>query len=182
MNRDTTAVEWIDAYLEWMVDDEKALAADAGGEMDFVAVSLDWMEEAATPERGLAEEAERTIAALSAISAEERDNQRETALLDALHMEAECMRVVAQILDRGGRSPEALAMALETLRFADRMLADEQRAWHALQAQRRWELALSPKKAWESQLDYRWDAALDHVAEDVHALTGRVLALQTFHA
>lgn len=179
MNRDTTAVEWIDAYLEWMADDEKALAADAGGGSDFVAVSLDWVEEAAIPERGLVEEAERTIAALSA---EERDKQREAALLDALHMEAECMRVVAQILDRGGRSPEALAMALETLRFADRMLADEQRAWHALQAQRRWELALSPKKAWESQLDYRWDAALEHVAEDVHALTGRVLALQTFHA
>lgn len=153
MNREARTVEWIDAYLDWMVEDEGMLAR--------------------------AGDAERTLAELSA---EEREDQREAALLDALHMEAECMRVVAQILDRGGRSPEALAMALETLRFADRMLADEQRAWNALQAQRRWELALSPKRAWETQLQYRWDTALDHVAADVQALTGRVLALQTFQA
>jgi hypothetical protein len=107
---------------------------------------------------------------------------REAVLLDALHMESECVHIVNQILDRGSRSPEALELALDTLRAANDLLADESRAWHLLRARKQWRLALTPRAAWENQLDYRWSEAIDHVAIDVQALAGRVLALQSLRA
>jgi len=143
--------------------------------LDWIGAYLEWME------NDLLADEESAVAAVEA-RAEERELRREAVLLDALHMEAECVHILKQILDRGRSSPETLQLALETLRNANDLLADERRAWQALRAQKRWHLALSPKAAWENQLDYHWSDALEHVARDVHALTGRVLELQRFDA
>jgi hypothetical protein len=145
-------LDWVDAYLEWMAGDDGMI----GGPVCLAADDVD---------------------ADDAFPAE-RAQFRETVLLDALEMESECIHILRQILDRGSRTPETLALALETLRSADDLLADESRAWHVLASKRRWPAALSPAATWENQLDYNWSKALDNVAVDVHALTGRVLALQ----
>jgi hypothetical protein len=149
---DRSTALWIGAYLDWM-EVRDDLVADA---------------EAAL----LAGEARRA----------EREQRCEAVLLDALRMQAECVHILKQVIDHGRPAPEALQLALETLRNANDLLDDESRAWHALRAQKRWQLTLSPTSAWENQLDYHWSDALDHVAKDVHALTGRVLAMQEFRA
>ncbi len=112
----------------------------------------------------------------------EREQFQEAVLLDALQMETECVHIVRQILDSGLRSPEALSLALDTLRNANELLMNEERAWHALCAKRRFQFALTPLGAWGNQIDYDWSHALGDMAADVHALTGRVLALQTLRA
>jgi len=185
MERNTernTPQDWTGAYLDWMegeVDliDEAAILAmeDAGDGVDFTAVFLEWME--SPPRRNRRADDRIVVAAVPENGSPEHELRRENTLLDALHMEAECVHILRQILDRGSQSEETLGLALETLRSANELLADESRAWHALRAQKRWHIALSPKAAWENQLDYHWTEALDHVAADVQALTGRVLRM-----
>ena len=167
MDQSRWGQDWIDAYLDWMTGDDGLLGgpvalAAAGMEADmddgeyFTAVYLEWMDGLAAGEP-----------------------VREAVLLDALRIEAECVHMLRQVLDYGSRSPEVLALALESLRAANDLLDDESRAWHALRSRRQWHQALTPGAAWENQLDYNWSHALEDVAVDVHALTGRVMALQS---
>jgi hypothetical protein len=176
------ALDWTGAYLDWMEDrdgprdDVAALAAaQAVDRVDFTARFLEWMETPPRLDRRASDKG--GVAVMGEVRVDEQDLRRESVLLDALHMEAECVHILRQILDRGSSSPDALGMALETLRNANELLADESRAWHALRAQKRWHIALSPRSAWENQLDYHWTEALDNVAADVQSLTGRVLRL-----
>lgn len=176
-----TALDWTGAYLDWMDnrdDPQEATAVLAVGSddrVDFTATFLEWMETPPRLDRRASDKGRAAI--LGEVRVDEQDLRREKVLLDALHMEAECVHILRQILDRGRRSEDEIGLALETLRSANELLADESRAWHALRAQKRWHIALSPKAAWENQLDYHWTEALDNVAADVQALTGRVLRL-----
>jgi len=164
MDQSRWGQEWVDAYLEWMTDADgmagarRSLAA-ADIDLDdgefFTSAYLEWMDSA------------------------DRERIREAVLLDALHIESECVHILKQVLDYNSRSPEVLALAMESLRAANDLLADESRAWRALSAKRDWQMSRTPAAAWENQLEYDWSHALEDVAVDVQALTGRVLALQT---
>lgn len=166
MDQSRWGQDWIDAYLEWMTGDDGMLAgpvalasSDADADIDdgeyFTSVYLEWMDNLAAGEP-----------------------VRESVLLDALRIEAECVHMLRQVLDYGGRSPEVLTLALDSLRAANDLLADESRAWRVLTAKRDWQMARTPARAWENQLEYTWSHALEDVAVDVQELTGRVLALQ----
>lgn len=164
MDQSRWGQEWIEVYMEWMTGDEgkiggPARLADADIDLDdseyFTAAYLDWMDSA------------------------DREKAREAVLLDALHIESECVHILRQVLDYGSRSPEVLAIALDSLRSANDLLADESRAWRALSAKRDWHMTRTPGGAWQNQLEYDWSHALEDVAVDVQALTGRVLALQS---
>lgn len=175
------AADWIGAFMEWhsgdggLIEGTATLAADGtdGGDF-FTTVYFESMDvlAAAAPVPDLRDDAFPL----------ERAQFRETVLLDTLHMEAECVHILRQILDRGSRSPETLALALETLRNANELLDDEARAWHALGAKRRQQLALMPWADWDDHVDDNWSHALEEVAVDVRSLTGRVLALQSLNA
>ena len=177
------ATDWIGAYMEWMTGDDALIQAPArfasgdtdGGEF-FTTVYLEWMD--APP---AATEPAPEFRADDAFAAE-REQFRETVLLDALHMEAECVHIVRQTLDQGSRSRETLALALETLRNANKLLEDEARAWQTLSAGRQRRLALAPTMNRENHVEYNWSHALEEVAVDVQSLTGRVLALRTLSA
>ena len=78
MERDEALAGWMAAYLEWM----------SGGTVRVVVESAD------DPEP-------------DGLSLAERESRRETTLMEAMHMQAECVRIVAQILERGARSPQA---------------------------------------------------------------------------
>lgn len=168
MDQSRWGQDWIDAYLEWMTGDDGLLAgpvalasSDADADMDdgeyFTSVYLEWMD--------------NLLAAGGQV--------RETVLLDALHIEAECVHILRQVLDYGSRSPEVLALTLESLRAANDLLADESRAWRVLTAKRDWHMSRTPAGAWENQLEYDWSHALEDVAVDVQQLTGRVIELQS---
>jgi hypothetical protein len=169
--------------MEWdtgdgsLIEGSARFAADETDGGDFFATvyfeSMDVLAAAAAPMLEL--RADDTSPA-------DRAQMRETVLLDALHMEAECVHILRQILDRGSRSPETLALALETLRNANEVLGDEARAWHALSVKRQKQLAFTPMAAWENYVEYNWSHALEEVAVDVQSLTGRVLALQTLNS
>ena len=183
MEQRSVGTDWIGAYMQWMTGDDVLAEAPAyfaaddtdGGEF-FTTMYLDSMKvlaEAAAPMmRRRADDAVNT----------DRAQFRETVLLDALRMEAECVHILRQILDRGSRSPETLALALETLRNANEVLADEARAWHALTVKRQQRLVFTPMAAWDNYVEYNWSHALEEVAVDVHSLTGRVLQLQTLNS
>ncbi len=158
MDRDGWAADWIGEYLEWME------AATVAAAVPLLAIRA-----------GIPRAAGNDGDAFPA----EREQFRETVLMDALRIESECVHILSRLLDNGEGTPEKVALALDTLREANDLLADESRAWHALRTRRQWQLALSPIGAWETQLDYQWSAALDHVAADVHALAGRVIALHS---
>ena len=177
------AADWIGAYMEWQTGDGSFIEGPAilaveetdGGDF-FTTVYLESMKvlaEAAAPM--LRRRADDAVSG-------DREQRRETVLLDALHMEAECVQIVRQILDRGSRSPETLALALETLRNANEVLADETRAWHALAVKRQQRLVFTPMAAWDNYVEYNWSHALEEVAVDVHSLAGRVLQLQTLNS
>jgi len=178
-----SAADWIGAFMEWhsgdgipMREPETLAAEDTDGGGFFTAVYLESMKvlaEAAAPMMR-----RRADDAVNA----DRAQFREAVLLDALRMEAECVHILREILDRGSRSPETLALALETLRNANEVLADEARAWHALTIKRQQRLAFTPMAAWENYVEYNWSHALEEVAVDVHSLTGRVLQLQTLNS
>ena len=177
------ATDWIGAYMEWHTGDGTSIegpaflaAEETDGGGFFTTVYLESMKvlaDAAAPMlRRRADDA----------SPADRAQMRETVLLDALHMEAECVHILRQILDRGSRSPETLALALESLRGANELLGDEARAWQALSVKRQKQLAFTPMAAWENYVEYNWSHALEDVAVDVHSLTGRLLQLQTLNS
>ncbi len=177
------AADWIGAYMEWFAGDDSLIEGpaclaveDADGGNFFTTVyfeSMDVLAAAAEPGSQFRDDDAFPV---------ERAQFRETVLLDTLHMEAECVHILRQILDRGSRSPETLALALETLRNANVLLDDEARAWHALNDKRRQQLALTPWADWDDHVDDNWSHALEDVAIDVRSLTGRVLALQSLNA
>ena len=83
---------------------------------------------------------------------------RETMVLMASRTDVDCLQIA------------------ETLRRAERLLEDEREAWRALSAlkgcDRRRSAAIAPEVSSPG-----WEAALETLAADVHALESKVLAL-----
>lgn len=187
MDQNRFAVDWIGAYLEWSNSDDPAAgsssfrsngivepSADAGGE--FPAAYFEWMD-AIEPARQ-ADFREYAIAAAADSggggAAGERDAFREVTLLAALQTEADCVHILRRILDGGGATPGTVKLVCEAIGHAERLLEEEQSAWHALTGLRRGDLPQWRATA-PTNFAADWPHALEDVAADVRALTGKVL-------
>jgi hypothetical protein len=177
---DRRTAEWIGAYRAWLDGEEGMIerrssarrsSSDSDGG-DFAACFLEWVQVESAP----------LLEFKGAEQPAAREQIRESVLLDTLRMESECVHMLRQVLDGDSRTPETLQLALQALRSADDLLLEENRAWHALHEKHHWFLQDSATAAWESQLEEDWSEAIEHVAADVHELTGRVLALQACRA
>ena len=182
--------DWIDAYLEWTNSEGQAVGvclppggriaqAGAAAGVDFAAAYLEWMDAAQVArESGPGRRAGAFVAyAGGAGEMNELDVFREAALLVALRTESDCVRILRRILEAGDASPRAVTFAYEALQHAERLLEDERSAWRALSALRSCYSPLS-MPAWRTDFETDWPHAIEDVAADVHALTGKVLALQ----
>lgn len=180
---DRRTAEWIGAYRAWLDGEDgmlerRSYARRSGGGTDggddFAACFLEWVQVESAPLLDF-KRAEQPAPG-------EQEQVRESVLLDTLRMESECVHMLREVLDSDSRTPETLQLALQALRSADELLLEENRAWHALHEKHHWFLQDSAAAAWESQLEEDWSEALEHVATDVHELTGKVLALQACRA
>lgn len=183
MEPNNRMVDWMVEFLEWSDTEARGCAlGGAGGDAardageDFRSAYLDWMgEEAPGHETGIFLDA----------GASDGDTDDELGGLDvfresllvALQTESDCIQFLRRVLDAGGASPGTMDMAFEALEHAERLLEDERRAWRALAALGQFEPAQSQAR-WRSGFEADWPHVLDEVAADVHALTGRVLALR----
>jgi hypothetical protein len=188
---DRRTAEWIGAYRAWLDGEDGMIerrsnarrsGGDADGGDDFAACFLEWVQVESAPLLDFKRAEQPAQAAPGEVPPAEREQIRESVLLDTLRMETECVHMLREVLDSDSRTPETLQLAMQALRSADELLLEENRAWHALHEKHHWFLQDSATAAWESQLEEDWSEALEHVATDVHELTGRVLALQACRA
>lgn len=162
MNQSPLGVNWIDEYLDWVTPanhprETRGLPLATRSTSESVAAYLEWMD------------VDRSDAGNAALPAPAANPVRETALLAALQTESDCMHMMRRALDAGEPSAQTLQLATEALEDARRLMEKERGAWSALRRQ-----ADSPPPFTHAG----WPDALEGVAADLHALTGKVLALQ----
>lgn len=186
MGQIDSAVNWIEAYLEWAnadaqsgwLDPPPRSSSDTKAEAaeEFVAAYLKWVDAAQSPEdpgsRGPGRNAGRSPEDMRKL-----DVFREAVLLVALSAESDCMHILRQMIDDGQSNPLAVQLATEALGHAHKLLEDERNAWRALTALRNCDRRRS-QAAWSAATDGEWPHAIETMAADVHDLTGKVLALQ----
>lgn len=151
MEQDRSTAEWIAAYLEWT-----GTEGDSGA--DVAEAYFDWTNAAQAGARRTGSEGDGL------------DKLREAVLLWALRTESDCMHILRQVLDERSSAPDILRLAYEGLEHAERMLENEQRAWHALTTLR--------NRAWATHFDSDWPHAFEGVVTHVRALAGKVLELR----
>lgn len=171
--------DWIGAFLDWTQIDptEAATPFVARSDEDFSAAYLDWLD------AGMPAQAPVSSSGRSAVPARRASDVfggtsgfHEAVLLAALHTESDCLHVLRQVLDTGAPNPGTVRLAVQALEYAHRLLDDERSAWRVLSAlggngRRR------ASDAWHAGFETDWPQALETVAADVQALTGKVLAL-----
>ena len=150
MEQNANTAEWIAAYLEW-TDAE-------GAGQEFAEACIDWTVPARTSASDVGGEGEGL------------ERLRESVLVWALRTESDCMHILRKVLDERSAAPDILRLAYEGLEHAERMLENEQRAWHALTTLR--------NCAWATGFDSDWPHAFEGVVTDVRALAGKVLELR----
>lgn len=182
MDQMNYATDWVGAYLEW-TEIEWAESGRgsisrgiAAADDDFPAAYLEWLDAgvpAHAPPRGNrgATPARRASDVIGGSG-----GFHEAVLLAALHTESDCLHLLRQVLDAGAPNRGTVRLAVEALEYAHRLLDDERSAWRVLSAlggngRRR------SSDAWRTGFEADWPHALENVAADVQALTGKVLAL-----
>ena len=184
MDQINCATDWIGAYLEWTHGEWMEIASSSlarGGigatDGDFPAAYFEWQDASTPAQQPVAPYCVRTPARRAADVIGNATGFREAVLLAALHTESDCLHILRQTLDGGATNPGAVRLAIEVLEHAHRLLDDERSAWHALSA-----LSGNGRRrasdAWRTGFEADWPHALEDVATDVRALTGKVLALQ----
>lgn len=183
MDQINNAPDWIGAYLEWTQGEWTKVAASssasgglAAGDGDFPAAYLEWLDAGVPARAPLLSNRGATPARRASDVFGGTSGFHEAVLLAALHTESDCLHILRQILDGGAPNRGTVRLAVEALEYAHRLLDDERSAWRVLSAlggngRRR------SSDAWRSGLEADWPHALDNVAADVQALTGKVLAL-----
>lgn len=183
MNQIKCATDWIGAYLEWTQCEWTETAASspaqggsAASDGDFTSAYLEWLDAGVPARAPLASARGATPARRASDVLGGGSGFHEAVLLAALHTESDCLHILRQILDGGAPNRGTVRLAVEALEYAHRLLDDERSAWRVLSAlggngRRR------SSDAWRSGLDADWPHALENVAADVQALTGKVLAL-----
>lgn len=177
MDQTSSAPDWVGAYLDWtQIERMELKAIIATAESDYPAAYLEWLDASGTApalpgnSRG-AVPARRASDVFGGAS-----GFHEAVLLAALHTESDCLHLLRQVLDAGAPNRGTVRLAVEALEYAHRLLDDERSAWRVLSAlggngRRR------SSDAWRTGYDADWPNALENVAADVQALTGRVMAL-----
>ena len=187
MDQTSEATGWISAYFEWSgvewreaVPGSPTHRAMAGpgavAAVDFPSAYLEWLDgNPPAPEQRRQSRnsmpGRRAADVFGGATA-----FREAVLLAALHTESDCLHVVRQALEGAVTNQGTVRLAVEALEHAHRLLDDERSAWHALSALHGNGLRRS-SDAWRIGLESEWPHALEDVAADVRALTGKVLAL-----
>lgn len=164
MHQSPSAVNWIDEYLDWVTPahrprDTLGQSQHMRTNVESVAAYLEWMDVDRSDNE-----------APIAPPLHDPAPVRETALLAALQTESDCMHMMRRALDAGEPSAKTLQLAKEALEHARRLMENERGAWSALCSQ-----AVDTPPAFSHT---SWPDALEGVAADLHALTGKVLALQ----
>lgn len=184
MDQIDNAPDWIGAYLDWtQIEQELTPANSTGGGRRAAPVSdffstayLEWLD-ASLPAQPQTWAIRATMPARRAADVfGGASGFHEAVLLAALHTESDCLHLLRQVLDGGAPNRGTVRLAVEALEYAHRLLDDERSAWRVLNAlggngRRR------ASDSWRTGFDADWPHALENVAADVQALTGRVLAL-----
>ena len=183
MDRINSATDWIGAYLEWTqcewtetAASSQAHGGSAASDGDFTAAYLEWLDAGLPARAPLSTSRGATPARRASDVFGGTSGFHEAVLLAALHTESDCLHILRQTLDGGAPNRGTIRLAVEALEYAHRLLDDERSAWRVLSAlggngQRR------SSDAWRTGFEADWPHALENVAADVQALTGKVLAL-----
>jgi hypothetical protein len=185
MERDRGGTDWISAFLEWTFNESERAWADLRAHDDAVLASegdeeiaeayLEWID--ASPIAAAVAASNFGIDRRGVRGGTDMLNlSRESILLMALRTEADCVHMLRQVLEMDGAGAGNLRLAIEGLEDAQRLLDGEQRAWHALMDVREAGWAM-PERLLPAGFDQEWPIALDCVAAEVRALTGKVLAM-----
>lgn len=178
-----SATDWIGAYLEWTHGErmENAAGSSARGGMagtdgDYPAVYLEWLDASEPAQAPLRGSRAATLSRRASDVFGGASGFHEAVLLAALHTESDCLHLLRQVLDAGAPNRGTVRLAVEALEYAHRLLDDERSAWRVLNAlggkgRRR------SSDAWRTGFEADWPQALESVAADVQALTGKVMAL-----
>ena len=182
MDQIESATDWIGAYLEWTQGDSMASAASSSArgvvatDGDFPAVYLEWLDADALARAPLSGNRSAAPARRASDVFGGAGGFHEAVLLAALHTESDCLHLLRQVLDGGAPNRGTVRLAVEALGYAHQLLDDERSAWRVLSAlggngRRR------SSDVWRTGFEADWPHALENVAADVQALTGKVLAL-----
>jgi len=179
--------DWIGAYLDWTQIERMESAAlwaasggrasvRAGADGDFPAAYLEWLDAGVSPNASSSSKRSATPSRRASDVFGGTGAVHEAVLLAALHTESDCLHLLRQVLDTGAPNAGTVRLAVQALEYAHRLLDDERSAWRVLNAlegngRRR------ASDVWRTGLEADWPHALENVAADVQALTGKVLAL-----
>lgn len=186
MDQTNHASDWIGAYLDWTQSErtESEATSAVGSEpavtdCDFPVAYIEWLD-AAVPAQPLPWSSRGVIPSRRASDVfGSSDGFHEAVLLAALHTETDCLHLLRQTLDAGAPNRGTVRLATEALEYAHRLLDDERSAWRVLNA-----LGGNARRrssdAWRTGFEADWPHAIENVAADVRALTGKVLELRAY--